>query len=223
MQLSKYLQSDTQHVHLEIKELLNSGKIGLFTGTPCQNARLRSYLGSKQDDLFMLDIICHGMFSPKVYCKYLDELALGADFIKTDFRDKRDGWKPALTITTTTTATYSRPASDDDFMLAFLKDLCLRKSCGKCPFNKLPRQDDLTIGDFRGVSNNFDDRQATSVILRTILTVKNCLLKLLKEAILAEELPSNLCINSSITENPLREKFLRILIKSPCAKMFWNC
>jgi coenzyme F420-reducing hydrogenase beta subunit len=79
LQSSKYLQSDTQNVYSEIKELLNADKIVLFPGMPCQNAALRSYLGSKPDNLFMLDIICHGTPSPKVYRKYLDELALKRD------------------------------------------------------------------------------------------------------------------------------------------------
>ncbi|MDR2603545.1 MAG: polysaccharide pyruvyl transferase family protein [Puniceicoccales bacterium] len=220
LQSSKYLQSDTRHVYSEIKELLNAGKIVLFTGTPCQNGGLHSYLGGKPDNLFMLDIVCHGTPSPKVYRKYLDELALGGDFIKTDFRDKRDGWKSALiTTTVTTTTTYSRPASDDDFMLAFLKNLCLRKSCGKCPFNKLPRQGDLTIGDFWGVPNNLDDRRGTSVILvnnplgKKLLAEIGPQLKLLKETTLAEVLPGNPCINGSTTENPLREEFFENLDK----------
>jgi hypothetical protein len=153
LESSKYLQSDTRDVYSEIKELLNAGKIVFFTGTPCQNAELRSYLGSKPDDLFTLDIIRHGTPSPKVHRKYLDELALAGDFIKRDFRDKSDGWKSVFTITTTT-ASYSRPASDDNSTLVFLNSLCLRKSCGRCPFNRLPRQGDLTIGNFWSVSNN---------------------------------------------------------------------
>jgi hypothetical protein len=147
LQSSKYLQSDTWHVYSEIKQLVNAGKIVVFTGTPCQNAGLRSYLRSKPADLLIFDLICHGRPSPKVCRQNLDEFALGEDFIKTDFGDKREGWKPALTTTTTTTSTYSRPASDDAFMRAFLKKFCLRKSCVKCPFNELRRQGDLTIND----------------------------------------------------------------------------
>jgi coenzyme F420-reducing hydrogenase beta subunit len=220
LQSSKYLQSDTRRVYSEIKEFLCAGRTVLFTGTPCQNGGLHTYLGSKSDNLFILDIICHGTPSPKVYRKYLDELALDGDFIKTDFRDKRDGWKPELTTTTiTTTTTYSRPANDDDFMLAFLKNLCLRKSCGKCPFNRLPRQGDLTIGDFWGVPNKFDDRRGTSVILANnphgekLLAKISPQLKLLKRATLAEALPGNPCLDSSTTENPLREEFFENLDK----------
>jgi hypothetical protein len=77
LQSSKYLQSDTRHVYSEIKDLLNAVTIILLSGTPCPNVRLRLCLGSKPDDLFMLDTICHGTPSSKIYRKYLDELALG--------------------------------------------------------------------------------------------------------------------------------------------------
>jgi hypothetical protein len=130
VQSSKYLQSDTRHSYSEIKELLNAGKIVFFTGKPRQNERLRSYLGGKLDDLFRLDTIYHSKLSLKVYRQYLNEFDLGEDFIKMDFRDKRDDWKSALTTTTTTTSTYSRPANNDDFMRAFPKIFACENPAG---------------------------------------------------------------------------------------------
>ena len=213
LQSSKYVQSDTKHVYKEIKNALAGEKLVLFTGTPCQNAAVRAVCGDN-DNLYCVDIICHGTPSPKVFRKYLDELDLGGEFIKTDFRDKVDGWKPELTITTTTTNdTYSKSANQDDFMLAFLKNLCLRKSCGRCPFNKLPRQGDLTIGDFWGVNKKYDDKRGTSVILvnnkqgEILLSKIKHKLKLLKKVDLSSALPGNPCIFESTSENPLRKEF----------------
>lgn len=224
LQSSKYIQSDTKKVYKEIKTALNSGKTVLFTGTPCQNAGVRAVCGDN-DNLYCVDIVCHGTPSPKVFRKYLDELNLEGDFIKTDFRDKVDGWKPAHTITTTTTTDkHSCHADKDDFMLAFLKNFCLRKSCGRCPFNRLPRQGDLTIGDFWGVKSKYDDKRGTSVVLannphgQELLSKIKHKLKLLKKVDLSAALPGNPCIVESTSENPLREKFFDNLDKKSLRK-----
>ena len=217
LQSSKYIQSNTKHVYSEIKKLLQNGKTVMFTGTPCQNAAVRAVCGDNEN-LYCVDIICHGTPSPKVFRKYLDELNLDGDFVKTDFRDKVDGWKSALTITTTTTKDrFSMPADQDDYMRAFLNNLSLRKSCGKCPFNKLPRQGDLTIGDFWGVKRKYDDLLGTSVILantkRGEYLLSKTKYKLLKSTDLSDALPGNPCIHESTAENPLRDEFFANLDK----------
>ena len=224
LQSSKYLQSDTKRVYTEIKQALQNGKTVLFTGTPCQNAAVRAVCGN-HENLYCVDIICHGTPSPKVYRKYLAELKLDGDFIKTDFRDKVNGWKSALTITTTTTnTTLSAPADKDDYMLAFLKNLSLRKSCGKCPFNRLPRMGDLTIGDFWGIERKYDDLRGTCVVLANnnrgekLLSEIKHKLKLLKATDLQSALPGNPCIFESTSENPLREQFFKNLDKKTLHK-----
>ena len=69
---SKYLQSNAEGLYKEIKGLLKEGKKVLACGTPCQMAALRSYLMHDYDTLIMVDFICRGVNSPKVYRKYLD-------------------------------------------------------------------------------------------------------------------------------------------------------
>ena len=143
----------------------------LFSGTPCQVAGLNAYLRKQYDNLITVDIVCHGVPSPKVYKKYLSELVQSKDekVIETNFRDKIHGWSPYLTTTTTTTTTtYTFPAEHDTFMNAFLKNLCLRDACSQCPFAKLPRQGDITLGDFWGInkySKKLDDKKGLSVVL----------------------------------------------------------
>jgi len=221
LQGSKYLQSDIKGVYKDIKELLSLGKIVLFSGTPCENAGLLSYLDYKEyDNLYMLDIVCHGTPSPKVFQKYLSELNLSGDFIETNFRDKICGWRPELTSTTTTTTTsYTCSAKDDDFMKAFLNNFCLRKSCTKCFFNRLPRSGDLTLGDFWGVNKKYDDEFGTSIILSNnkkgdiLLRKIKKNLKLLKKVDISKAIPGNPCLIKSTIENPLRDEFFENLDK----------
>lgn len=149
---SKYLQSNTKDCYRQIRSLLQAGRTVLFTGTPCQVAGLKGFLQKNYENLLCVDIICHGTPSPKVYRKYISELGLKGKLQEVNFRNKKYGWGTINSVTIATSEDeYSCLAKDDIFMQVFLKNLCLRKSCGQCPFNKMPRQGDLTIGDFWGV------------------------------------------------------------------------
>ena len=118
---SKYVQSHIGDTYSEAEKVLKKGRIVLFTGTPCQIAGLRRYLGKEYDNLFTMDFICHGVPSPGVFRRYLEEelekiahngeknsvllrpihfsskgdalLSQGEAIEGIRFRDKRKGWK----------------------------------------------------------------------------------------------------------------------------------
>lgn len=169
MRGSKYLQSSMNNCYQETKKVLDEGGKVLFTGTPCQIAGLYAFLKKEYENLHTTEIICHGTPSPKVFRKYLEEeLAKDEEFIETNFRDKKQGWSSELTTTTTTKRCFSKNKHNDNYMRAFLNNLCLRKSCGECKFNRMPRQADITIGDFWGVdkyNKKYNDKKGTSIIL----------------------------------------------------------
>ena len=102
---SKYLQSRTQGVYRQVKRDLESGSHVLFSGTPCQVAALRHYLGRNWDNLFLVDVVCHGVPSPRVwkdYLKYRQDVttegrdsasAEGRNIRRIASRRKDCGWK----------------------------------------------------------------------------------------------------------------------------------
>ena len=63
---SKYVQSLTGTTFREVKKLLTEGKTVCFSGTPCQISGLKAYLGKDYQNLFTVDIICHGVPSMKM-------------------------------------------------------------------------------------------------------------------------------------------------------------
>jgi coenzyme F420-reducing hydrogenase beta subunit len=67
---SKYVQSCIGDAYKEVLDFLKQGRQVVFFGTPCQIAGLRSYLGKDYEALICLDIICHGVPSPKVWQCY---------------------------------------------------------------------------------------------------------------------------------------------------------
>ncbi len=200
---SKYLQSDTKSVFSEIETLLNDGKLVLFSGTPCQVAGLNACLKKQYENLLTVDIVCHGVPSPIVYKKYISEIVSNESekVLYTNFRDKINGWNPYLITTTTTINTYSTPAEKDSFMNAFLKNMCLRDACSKCPFAQLPRQADITLGDFWGIekySKKLNDKKGLSMVLINSLKGKEYIKAIKDECKLFEPVP----IRYAIKGNP---------------------
>ena len=69
---SKYFQAKVGDTFREVKKDLLDGKRVLFSGTGCQINGLSLFLGKGYENLFLLDIICHGVPSPKLWKEYVE-------------------------------------------------------------------------------------------------------------------------------------------------------
>lgn len=167
---SKYLQSKIGDSYKQVKKYLDGGKRVLFTGTPCQIGGLKSFLGKPYDNLYCVDIICHGVPSPKVWQKYIAyrEALAGSPAQRIAFRCKDQGWKRySVMFLFKNDTEYQQTLDKDLYMNAFLKDICLRPSCYNCNFKTLNRLSDITLADFWGIENvlpEMDDDKGTSLI-----------------------------------------------------------
>ena len=75
LQGSKYVASDTNDTYTQVKKILDkSSKMVLYTGTPCQIAGLKAFLGKDYSNLYTIDLICHGTPSQKLFSKYIEWL-----------------------------------------------------------------------------------------------------------------------------------------------------
>ena len=109
---SKYVQSIIGNSYKIAKQFLKQGRKVLFSGTPCQIAGLKKYLRKHYDNLLTIDVVCHGVPSPLVWQRYLEELkeslrtkcVAGKNTVSSSlndlpvitgisFRDKTNGWK----------------------------------------------------------------------------------------------------------------------------------
>lgn len=169
LQGSKYVQSVLGNIFEQIAEALANGKIVLFSGTPCQTAGLKTYINSRggenDDNLILIDILCHGCPSPAVFKKYLSyrmQEDKGDKLVKISFRDKVKGWRNFYNTYQYQNGTiYSVPCGEDMYFRGFLRNAFLRPSCYKCEFKQLERVSDITLGDswsmesiVPGVDNN---------------------------------------------------------------------
>lgn len=169
---SKYVQANAGLIYKEVRNLLKEGRNVLFSGTPCQVAALYSVLGnSKYENLWTVDIVCHGTPSVKVWEKFVDCMskANGSSLNKMIFRDKSTGWgNYSLTHLFENGKRLVVGHNQSGYMKIFLSRICQNTSCTECRYRKLPRIADITLGDYWGVSNyhpEMNDDKGTSVVL----------------------------------------------------------
>ena len=167
---SKYSQSDIGDVYLEAKIKLENRVMVMFSGTPCQISGLKSFLKKEYDNLFCVDIICHGVPSPYVWKEYVEyrESKANSKTKKITFRNKGNGWKNySVLFEFENDTSYLKKHQEDAMMRAFLNDLCLRPYCHKCEFKGDNRSSDITLADFWGIENvmpEFDDDNGVSLV-----------------------------------------------------------
>ena len=168
---SKYLQSRADGLYKTIRELLKKGEKVLACGTPCQMAALRSFLNKDYENLIIVDFICRGVNSPKVYRKYLDSLErrYGGKVIYVKAKNKELGWRNLTRkVVFDNGAVYYGVSMVDDFRRGYHTNVYCRPSCYACQYKGFPRMADITIADYWGiekVDKNLDNNIGTSMIL----------------------------------------------------------
>lgn len=149
---TKYLQSEVNIVFEEISKKLEFGFNVLFCGTPCQVIALKTFLRKDLNNLYTIDLFCHGVPSPKIFEEIIKERKFNNPTV--NFRDKFTGWNNySLSLTEDTKKVYF-PNAIDSFNQGFINDLYLRESCYHCKLNKISnRIGDISIGDFWNIEN----------------------------------------------------------------------
>ena len=218
---SKYTQSAIGISFKKVKFFLDNGRYVLFSGTPCQIAGLKSYLKKEYDKLYTQDIICHGVPSPKVWRKYLEyQKDINKENIKNiSFRNKEQGWPLYRMKISFDTTAYSREASNDLYMKAFLSNLCLRDSCYDCKFKKNNRNSDITLADYWGIEKVhpyfFDENGISLVIINSkkgnkiFDSVKNNMKYI--ETNIEKAIEYNPSFINSVKMNKNQKKFMKII------------
>ena len=166
---SKYVQSNIGASYKDVKQFLKDNKEVLFCGTPCQNEGLLSFLGSRPDNLILIDFVCHGVPSFKVFHNYLKEISDGKEVDKIYFRDKEHGWLDySFKVNYKNGDSFSSIFKDNNYMRGFVYNYYLRPSCYKCRFKGVSRNTDITMGDFWGIQEeepDFYDENGVSILL----------------------------------------------------------
>ena len=161
---SKYFQAKVGDTFKHVKKDLEEGRKVLFSGTGCQINGLSMFLGKEYQNLFLLDIICHGTPSPKLWREYVayQEKQHGK-LESVNFRCKDDSW---VDFGMKENQLYISK-DIDSFMRMFLRNYCLRPACYDC-HAKHYKKSDMTIADFWGIENvapEMNDGRGTSLVI----------------------------------------------------------
>ena len=154
---AKYVAADIGDIKVKVKEKLEHGRKVLFVGNPCQIKAIKTYLNKDYENLYLVEILCHGVASPKVfrlYIKYLEE-KYKSKVVDFKFRDKANGWGTGrggtIKVKFENGLEISELGKYNNYNRAFANDYILRPSCYNCEFAGVNNLADIVIGDFWGI------------------------------------------------------------------------
>lgn len=174
---SKYVQSEPGQIYKDIRKLLQEGKEVFFLSTPCQVAALRSFLGKEYQNLFTIDLVCHGVPSPRLFKNYLGSIGVTAkqEYENYYFRNQHNSVYFTNSVKLKNKKMLYVPHSQHSYICAYLKGWIHRESCYNCHFTGEHRQGDCTICDFWGIlsgKTSFGGNVSMGVSMVMINTLK---------------------------------------------------
>lgn len=221
---SKYVQSYIGTCYSEVKQCLEREIPVLFSGTPCQIAGLHAYLKKSYSHLVTVDIICHGVPSPGLWEKYIEEQknVRKSSIEGVNFRAKEKGWgNYSLKINFDNGEVLCQTSNENLYMLAFAQNLSLRPSCYDCDY-KEKRFSDLTIADFWGIRTihpEWYSEQGVSLLI-SHTTKGECLVERICEQVdlietdFVKAISFNRSYKEAAVKNIRRKKFFNYLLNN---------
>ncbi len=171
---SKYVQSKIGATYQSIKQDLQSGKIVLFIGTPCQVSGLYSFLGKKPDLLYTVDLVCHGVPSQEILSGALlaNKCVSQREKYSVEFRKKTNSGKSLYGLYLKNKEgkyVLDETYPNGVYTTAFLIGLFYRESCYQCKYASINRVADITLGDYWDEEGQFSGNDSSRCGLSTVI------------------------------------------------------
>lgn len=219
---SKYLQSRIEDTYIQARDVLEQGRMVLFSGVGCQIAGLKTFLRKEYQNLYTVDVLCHGVPSPEIWKFCLCSVARNrlGDLESVFFRSKKTGWHNySSELIFVSGENYCKACTEDAFMRCFLSNICLRPSCHHCHFREGKSGADITLGDAWGIEKwlpELDDDTGASLVLVNSGKGRQLWEEICSQtenrAVDAETaLASNMVYKRSVKPHPNRARFFKAL------------
>lgn len=166
LQGSKYVQSDIAECFNAISQDLNAQRYVLFSGTSCQTAAIQNFPFRNKEKLFVIDVLCHGVPSPRLWREYVTVLEerYHGKITNLSFRNKSKTNRMGYLLKfTCNRKTYTVFQDADFYYKSFIDGDSLRPSCYVCPFVGDYQSSDLTLADSN--SKQFHPYEAISLAI----------------------------------------------------------
>lgn len=211
LRLSKYYQSTIRQVFKEVRTLIIAGRMVLFSGTACQIAAIKTFLGPLANNglLLTMDVLCHGVTSKKVISAYIKdrEKKYKKKVIDYKFRVKegKEGWQAGygtrMKLFFDDGSSQVQNKFLDTFFVGFNSNIFLRESCYCCQYCGQKRISDFTVADFWGVDEEkVGMRQLYKGVSVLLLNTKNAekIMPDLMNCLHVEEIDPNVAIRYNL-------------------------
>lgn len=171
---SKYVQTDLKNTIAEVIKDLKLGRDVLYFGTSCHISGLLEAIDRKKmnrEKLTTVDLICHGVPSPKLFSEYIRFLKRNIDFVGFSFRTKYLKWGRGSKQYGTTIFYNNRRETNtlksNAYLRLFFSNNCLRPACYRCKHIGLNKVGDFTVADYWGLKDvhpEFFDEYGVSAV-----------------------------------------------------------
>ncbi len=167
---SKYIHSSMNISYQLIKEKLNSNKIVLFSGVPCQIAAMKNVFGNNEN-IYYVAVICHGTISRKLWKLYVkEEEEINGKILYCNMRDKASGWENyGLKFLYFNKKEHISYRKTNGYLLKCYTDgLLERERCLNCNYKGDQIKSDIILGDGWNLNKYYpgiDDGKGVSMIL----------------------------------------------------------
>lgn len=142
---SKYVKSNPKDSFMRIEKFLVQGSKVLFIGLPCQVAGLKNYIRPNVENLYCIDLICHGTPSPLIFEMFMKENGYQCANLKdVKFREKDRFFVSSEYKGIKPVGVYDR------YTFSFLEALDYTDNCYTCNYASVARVSDITLGDSWG-------------------------------------------------------------------------
>ena len=205
---SKYIPANIKNTFKECKDFLDNGKLVLYAGLPCQLHGLKKYLNKEYNNLYLVDIACHGTMPLQVWKDYLETIKRpNANIISINFRLKEPDWANySFEVQYSDGKALRENHRNNKYMKVFLSDKYLKASCYNCKFKNNFSCADINIGDAWGANINWEKKNGISFI-KCYTSKGRELLNKLTNLKLKEYNYSNMpngCLNNKLTTSPIK-------------------
>lgn len=144
---SKYVQSFIGgDIYRDVLKELKTGRNVLFTGTPCHIGALQNFLGKDYDNLYTVDLICHGVPPMQYLTEHLEKVAGDKKVTDVTFRiGPRDF---VLYVKSGDETVFKIFRDSDTYYKSFIRGQDFRENCYSCRYSAPERCSDISIGDY---------------------------------------------------------------------------
>ena len=160
---SKYVQSDCSEAYSQVKKLLKDDKRVLFSGTSCQVDSLLRYLsGVKLDNLYTVDLICHGVPGESFFAAYIEHLKSKYKCQIKNFSFRKKGSSSFYIMTVDAiksgeNTSFEIPIYESAYYQMFMSADSYRESCYSCKFSSIDKPADITLGDYYEAKDDYPE------------------------------------------------------------------